>query len=136
MTGEREDTGEPTGDRNRDKHSARDREQRLGTLGRELRKKRVERVRSQPPPGRAAQLGLAFRLATELVAGFVVGAVIGWYLDRWLGTSPWFLLIFFGLGAAAGVMNVVRTARLLQESADEQDTRPQDDTGPGAHDAD
>ncbi|MHA1524263.1 MAG: AtpZ/AtpI family protein [Alphaproteobacteria bacterium] len=92
-------------------------DQRLDRLARELKAKRRGQTNLAPPQRRAAQLGLAMRLATELVAGFVVGAVIGWYLDKWLGTAPWFLLIFFGLGSAAGVMNVVRTARILQESA-------------------
>lgn len=102
-------------------------DQRLDRLAREIKSRRGSRANLPPPQRRAAQLGLAMRLATELVAGFVVGAVIGWYLDKWLGTAPWFLLIFFGLGSAAGVMNVLRTARALQESA--QDGSEQSDTG-------
>ncbi|MDF1792524.1 MAG: AtpZ/AtpI family protein [Thalassobaculaceae bacterium] len=59
-------------------------------------------------PGSA--MGLAFRVGVELVAGVVVGAAIGYGLDRWLGTSPWMLILFFFLGAAGGMMNVYRAA--------------------------
>lgn len=62
-------------------------------------------------PAPSSALGLAFRLATEFVAGVVVGSLIGWWLDRWLGTAPWLLILFFTLGAAAGFLNVTRTAR-------------------------
>ena len=48
------------------------------------------------------------RVATELVAGVMVGAFMGWVLDRWLGTSPLFLVLMFFLGASAGMLNVWR----------------------------
>ena len=51
-----------------------------------------------------------FRLSSELVAGVVVGAVIGWGFDRLLSTSPWGLIVFLLLGFAAGVVNVIRSA--------------------------
>lgn len=51
-----------------------------------------------------------FRLSSELVAGVLVGAFIGWALDKWLGISPWGLIVFLLLGFAAGVINVMRTA--------------------------
>lgn len=70
-----------------------------------------EELHSSEQRGNA--LGLAFRLATELVAGVVVGGVVGWGLDSWLGTTPWFLLIFFVLGSVAGILNVVRTAQTM-----------------------
>ena len=54
-------------------------------------------------------LGLAFRIGTELVAGVAVGLGIGWGLDRWLGTGPWLMVVFFFLGSAAGILNVWRT---------------------------
>lgn len=53
-------------------------------------------------------LGMAFRVGVELVAAMIVGVGGGLLLDRWLGTSPWGLLVMFVLGAAAGVMNVYR----------------------------
>lgn len=58
----------------------------------------------------AEQSGLAFaiRIGIEMVAALAVGVGIGLLLDRWLGTTPWFLLLFFVLGAAAGMMNVYR----------------------------
>jgi ATP synthase protein I len=51
-----------------------------------------------------------FRLSSELVAGVAVGALLGWMLDRWLGISPWGLMVFLLLGFAAGVLNVMRAA--------------------------
>jgi ATP synthase protein I len=58
-----------------------------------------------------------FRLSSELVAGVVVGAGLGWLLDRWLGVSPWGLIIFLLLGFAAGVLNVMRSAGLMAGAA-------------------
>jgi ATP synthase protein I len=52
--------------------------------------------------------GFAFRVGIELVAALAVGVGIGWLLDVWLGTKPWFLVVFFFLGAAAGILNVWR----------------------------
>lgn len=51
-----------------------------------------------------------FQLSSELIAGVVVGAGIGWGFDRLLSTSPFGLIVFCLLGFVAGVVNVVRSA--------------------------
>ena len=56
-------------------------------------------------------LGLGVRIATEMVASIGVGVGIGLVLDRWLGTQPLFLIVFFLLGTAAAFMGVIRQAR-------------------------
>ena len=68
-----------------------------------------------------------FRLSSELVAGVVVGAGIGWLIDRWLGISPWGLIVFLLLGFAAGVLNVMRSAGLVAGTALDESTRHRQD---------
>jgi ATP synthase protein I len=53
--------------------------------------------------------GVGVRVGVELLSAMVVALAIGWYLDRWLHTSPLFLVVFVLLGGAAGVANVWRT---------------------------
>ncbi|MEA1675749.1 AtpZ/AtpI family protein [Nitrospirillum sp. BR 11163] len=53
-------------------------------------------------------LGIAFRIGAELVAAMVVGVGGGLVIDRWLGTSPWGLIVMFVLGSAAAMLNVYR----------------------------
>ena len=57
-------------------------------------------------------------LSSELVAGVVVGAVIGWGFDRLLSTSPWGLIVFLLLGFTAGVINVMRSAGVAAGAVD------------------
>jgi ATP synthase protein I len=58
----------------------------------------------------SSAFGMAMRIGIELVAGVAVGALIGYALDQWLGTTPWLLILMFFLGSGAGVMNVYRAA--------------------------
>ena len=60
-------------------------------------------------------MGSAFKLGTELVAAVGVGTIIGFILDSWFGTTPWLIIIFFFLGAAAGMLNVVKAANRMQK---------------------
>lgn len=84
---------------------------------------RLEQVKARQAPqldnaARGAALGQAFKIAVELVAGVLFGGIVGWALDRYLGSAPWLLILFLVLGFAAGMMNVVRTARRMQAGAE------------------
>jgi ATP synthase protein I len=85
---------------------------RLRRLGDALDRERASRLPTDRGRTLAVASGFArgFRLATELVAGILAGAGIGWVFDRLLGSSPIGLIIFLLLGFAAGVLNVVRAA--------------------------
>lgn len=77
----------------------------------EARLKAVEgRVNSPAPSqsGTVSPMGIGVRVGVELVSALVVGLAIGFALDWWLGTKPWFLVLFVLLGGAAGVANVWR----------------------------
>jgi ATP synthase protein I len=65
----------------------------------------------------ASAMARGFRLSSELIAGVLVGAVIGWGFDRLLSTSPWGLIVFFLLGFVAGVINVMRAAGVAASDA-------------------
>ena len=60
-------------------------------------------------------LGNAFKLGSELVAAVVVGTIIGFILDNWFDTKPILIIIFFLFGAAAGIKNVFRAAKRMQD---------------------
>ena len=53
-------------------------------------------------------LNIYYRVGTELLAGLLIGAGIGWTLDQWINTTPLFLIIFFILGGIAGIYNLWR----------------------------
>ena len=59
-------------------------------------------------------MGSAFRLGTELVAAVLVGTIIGFILDNWFDTKPWFIITFFFMGVIAGILNVIRVANNMQ----------------------
>ena len=59
-------------------------------------------------------MGSAFRLGTELVAAVAVGTIIGFILDNWFDTKPWFIITFFFIGVIAGILNVIRVANNMQ----------------------
>ena len=69
-------------------------------------KSMAETMRSWGP---LSAVGFSFVLA------IIIGAAAGYYLDEWLGTSPWLFLLFFALGLAAGILNVFRAASKLSK---------------------
>jgi ATP synthase protein I len=92
---------------------------RLDALGEKLGEAQGRHgpAHSDAPPGQGAALGQAMKLGIELVAGVGVGFFIGWGLDRLFGTAPFLMVVFLGLGAAAGILNVMRTAKRMQAAA-------------------
>jgi len=60
-------------------------------------------------------MGSAFKLGTELVAAVAVGTIIGFILDNWFDTKPWLIILFFFLGSVAGILNVIKVAKRMQE---------------------
>jgi ATP synthase protein I len=88
-------------------------ERRSSELGRKLREARQEQGgqrRTSAGSGKSEAMARAFRVSAELIGGIVVGGAMGWYLDSWLGSRPWLFILFFLLGTAAGMMNVIRMA--------------------------
>jgi len=65
-------------------------------------------------------VGQAFRIGAELISSLLVGTGIGWFLDDWLGTKPWFMITFIFLGGAAGILNVYRTAMRMADDVERE----------------
>ena len=80
-----------------------------------IAKKEMSKNEPEDDNKKGVFMGSAFRLGTELVAAVAVGTIIGFILDNWFGTKPWFIIIFFLLGVIAGILNVFRVAKKMQE---------------------
>ena len=81
----------------------------------EIAKKKASKRSSNRNQKSSSNIGIALKLSTELVAAVAVGTIIGFILDNWFGTKPWLILIFFFVGVAAGIMNVVKSAKNMQK---------------------
>ncbi len=66
-------------------------------------------------------IGKASVMGLHMVSGILVGGVIGWLLDSWLGTGPWLFVIFFILGVAAGFLNVWRDMKAIVRAQERGD---------------
>jgi ATP synthase protein I len=63
----------------------------------------------------ARTIGALSTVGLSFVLSIVIGAALGWYLDKSFGTAPWMFFLFFAIGVAAGVLNVYRTTgRILK----------------------
>jgi ATP synthase protein I len=99
---------------------------RLGSLDQRLSEIRGSRKIGTDPSGneqdaaqaRASAMAVGLRLSSELVAGVLVGAALGWGFDRLLSTSPWGLIVFLLLGFVAGVVNVMRAAGVMAKQSE------------------
>ena len=79
-----------------------------------IAKKEILKNTENENNNRGIFMGSAFRLGRELVAAVVVGTIIGFILDNWFDTKPWLIITFFFLGVLAGMLNVIRVAKGMQ----------------------
>ena len=93
-------------------------ETRISELGERLDKVRSHRKADMDADADAEMRGrgmaYGMRMAAELVAAVIVGGGIGWSLDWALSSRPWLFLLFFLLGFAAGVLNLLRAYERMQ----------------------
>ena len=80
-----------------------------------IAKSKIKKQLDNDNEKRGSFMGNAFKLGTELVAAVAVGTIIGFILDGWFDTKPWLIIIFFFLGAAAGMLNVIKAANRMQK---------------------
>ena len=83
---------------------------RLEIAKKKVSKRNLDNTKHNPSP-----IGTAFKLSTELVSAVAVGTIIGFILDKTFGTKPWLILIFFFVGVVAGITNVIKSAKKMQE---------------------
>ena len=87
-------------------------------MGKEQLKDRLKNARNklkvEKKNVQRSNIGQAFKLSTELVAAVLVGTIIGFILDNWFDTKPWLIIIFFFVGVIAGILNVIKSAKKLQ----------------------
>ena len=79
-----------------------------------IAKSKIKKQFNDDNEKRGSFMGSAFKLGTELVAAVTVGTIIGFILDTLFDTKPWLIIIFFFLGAAAGMLNVIKAANKMQ----------------------
>ena len=85
----------------------------------------VEKMQAgEEAQARASAMAVGLRLSSELVAGVLVGALLGWGIDRLLSTSPWGLIVLLLLGFTAGVMNVMRSVGAMAKQSERLKNTP------------
>ena len=93
-------------------------ESRRRALGAKLASRGTARKSGSDDKGTETASGVAqaMKLSSEFIAGVLVGAGLGWLADRFLGTSPWGLIILLLLGFCAGTLNILRSAGRVAEN--------------------
>ena len=81
----------------------------------EIAKNKILKKSNISKQSSSSNLGIAFKMSTEMVAAVVVGTIIGFILDKTFGTKPWLILIFFFVGVIAGIVNVFKSAKKMQK---------------------
>jgi ATP synthase protein I len=100
--------------------------QRLDQANSDLSRKSETGLASRSAADHSA-FARGFRLSSELVVGVLVGAALGWLIDRWLGSLPWGMFVFSLLGFTAGVLNVMRQAGVAPGGVPDSTIQRRDD---------
>jgi len=82
----------------------------------EIAKKKINKNKMINKRSNAASFGKALKISTELVAAVVVGTTLGFILDNWFDTRPWLTISFFFMGVAAGLLNVIKSAKNMHKN--------------------
>ncbi|WP_157018211.1 AtpZ/AtpI family protein [Mesorhizobium xinjiangense] len=123
---------DPGGTRQRDaRHGLEDRLHKLDAALAARRECDAEREAGNGK-GDKSGYGQALKLSSEFIAGVVVGAGLGWVVDRLAGTSPWGLIVLLLLGFGAGVLNILRSTGQVAEFG--QGAPRRDDVGAARRD--
>ena len=72
-----------------------------------------ERGRTLRSLGALSAVGLSFVFAV------IIGAALGYVLDRWLGSAPWLMLVGLLLGIASGFVNLFRAAGIFDREGEQ-----------------
>ena len=80
-----------------------------------IAKSKFKKNNSSENNDQKSSFGKAFQLSTELVSAVLVATIIGFILDNWFDTKPWLIILFFFIGVAAGIINVIRSAKKMQK---------------------
>ena len=89
-------------------------DKKIKSLNQRIQKaKDISNLGQKKPP---SPVGKAMKVVVEIVAAMAVGLVIGMLMDNYFDTRPIFIIIFFLLGSAAGILNVFRVAKSLQKN--------------------
>lgn len=80
---------------------------------------KLAKFREQKEPGKLEQpsrqnaLSAAFNICLEFASPVAVGGLLGYFLDKWLGTLPFLFIVLLLLGAVAGGIAIVKIAKKM-----------------------
>ena len=84
----------------------------------EIAKKKIKKEVMENKGANVASLGNALKIGTELIASVLVGSILGYILDNCFDTKPFLMISFFFIGVAAGILNVIRSAKKMHKNSE------------------
>lgn len=110
-------------------------EQRRKRLSAELADRKAEDAAEAKRDAQSEEsrkgMALGFKISSEFISAVAVGAILGYLVDRFAGTSPWGLIVLLLLGFCAGVLNVLRAVGKVAPPP--TFTKRKDEAGKGGH---